>query len=40
MLFDNAVAQHVSHVQDLLMDSVVTCDVWLPIAYESRLRAC
>src|SRR5687767_2572056 len=36
MLFDNAVAQHVSHVQDLLMDAVVSCDVRLPIALDPR----
>ena len=29
MLFDDAVAQHVSHVKDLLMDSVVRHNVRL-----------
>jgi SAM-dependent methyltransferase len=36
MLFDDPVTQHVSHVQYLLMDSVVSRNVRLPIAFEPR----
>src|SRR5256885_6973051 len=36
MLFDDAGTQHIGHLKDLLMLSVVSRDVCLPIAFNAR----